>query len=251
MFPNVFQIETSSGNGQMKFFNILNKRCHAFICQRCNWIKIAKLQTSVLRSPDDYVINHDCDGEESMPSATRTSTQNSSLNNTSQEFNPGMNSSLNSDLNLSNPTSFENMASSGSMLLNRSHSLVSNDSNASSLNVSMAASSGMNSSLGSSCGDDSGFRTPENLDESNQSDPLQFYCCKNSFSHASDKSAMTIEIRCQYKFLTQNELKDHKATCALRYKSKMARSNPGYLSKFIWTFSKELEFSDYLGKSHY
>lgn len=72
MFPNAFKIDLTRGKGIMRFFTILNKRAHAFICEKCGWIKIAKVQTSALRNPDDYKINHECKTDDSMASAAST-----------------------------------------------------------------------------------------------------------------------------------------------------------------------------------
>lgn len=236
MFPNAVQIDLTKGTGRMKFFTILNRRAHAFICSECQWIKLAKVKNSTLRSPDDYVIKHECNEDDSMQSSSYT--QSSTQEQSNQTGPSASNSNLSSNWS-ENPS---NTGSTNSMATNESNSMSHRDD-------SMSSHFGyrMSPSMRSSDMDDSGFRTPDVLDQQQSLDPMKLYCCENRFTHTSSIISMKIDLKCQFKSHENDDFLIHQKKCPLRYRSKMARSNPAYLSKFIWSLVKELEISDYLG----
>lgn len=256
----------SKGRKNLKFFKILNKRAHAFICAKCHWISLAKVQTSILRNPDDYVDNHDCSGDDSMGSNSSISMNVPESNKNGHEASSCSHSSLNeerSDFHSNEEGSMvsENVSESSNMShgneSNRSESIGIDDSMASNVsmgsNISMASNLSMASNVSMtsnvSTRDDSGFRTPDILDDIGQAGPFsQSFRCENRFYHSSETITMKFELKCQFKSSTLIELKDHKSKCPLRYRSKMVKSNPAYLTQFIWSFAKELHISDYLGK---
>ena len=237
--PNSIKVDTKTGNSQMRSFTILNKRAHAFICEKCQWIKLAKVQSSVLRNPNDYVFNHECNGDDEMHSNTSLST-----NYSEERSNSSLPSSSNASMNISESETQESSQFSSSHNSNT-------DSNLSDsiIDVSMTSQNSVGaSSFGSSGQNDSGFRTPDLLDQSSQNQASVIFQCENHFSHTSESLNMKVTIKCQFKSEIASDLTNHKAKCALRYKAKMAKSNPGYLSKVLWSFTKELRVSDYMGK---
>ena len=124
------------------------------------------------------------------------------------------------------------------------------ESNSISLNSSMPSHLGSETQSSTQSREDSGFRTPDILGENDQNDPKEnSFSCENRFTHASADIMMKMDIKCQFKTNKNSEFQIHQKKCPLRYRSKMADSNPAYLSKFVWSFAKELKFCDYLGKS--
>ena len=255
LFPTAIQIDESEVNGNMRYFTILGKRANAFICKECNWIKMGKSKTSILRKPSDYVINHECNGDHSMRSASNeqsnatesTSSMGPALDTNSQPSGSSFGSPLNSS-SIENCGSYSMATqSSDSMATQSSNSMAANDSNSQSLNDSMASNtdSDMMSSMGSSTRD-SGFRTPDIFGDVDTR--LKLFCCENRFSHSSTEIVIKMDFKCQFKSYEESEFKIHQKICPMRYRSNMARSNPAYLSTFLWSFAKELEVSDYLGK---
>lgn len=260
LYPNSFKIDRSKGSQKMKFFTIMNKRAHAFVCETCRFIKIATVQNTALRNPDDYKIRHECDEDASMHTASDTSGNNSMRSAQGTSSNNSMQSVSETSDNDSMPsTSMSSTDGLETISQHSNNSVMSNSEVGSSLNsnpdsyvsdsISIDDSMASHSSYESSGANDSGFRTPDFLDDSSQNPPISdLFRCKNRFAQLSGSLNMELVIKCQFATTVVSEIVDHKAICPLRYKSKMAQSNPGYLSKILWSFAKELPVADYLGK---
>ena len=258
MYPNSFKIDRSKGSQKMKFFTILNKRAHAFICETCRFIKIATVKNTTLRNPDDYRFGHECDEDASMRTASDTSGNNSmrsaqelSSNNSMQQVSETSGHDSIPSTSTSSIHGLETFSQQSNNIQSNSELSSSLNSNSDNVSDSISVDDSMTShcSHGSSGANDSGFRTPDFLDDSSQNPPnSDLFRCKNRFTQLSGSLNMELVIKCQFATTDVTEILNHKAVCPLRYKSKMAKANPGYLSKIIWSFAKELPVSDFLGK---
>ena len=275
-YPNSFKIDRSKGSQKMRFFTILNKRAHAFVCETCRFIKIATVKNSTLRNPDDYKIRHECSigpisatsDNDTMGSASSSmgSAQVSSENDTMQTASETSGNTSTQSAQVTSDNSMltastssmhglENILQQSFNSENQSTSELSSSMNSTSdINasdsISIDESMASNRSYESSSANDSGFRTPEFLDESSQNPPIPEHRCTNRFTQLSGSLNMELVIKCQFATNVVSEIVDHKAVCPLRYRSKMAQSNPAYLSKILWSFAKELPVSDYLGMNY-
>ena len=262
LYPNSFEIDRSKGSQKMKFFTILNKRAHAFVCETCRFIKIATVQNTALRNPDDYKIRHECDEDDSMQTASGTSGNNSMRSAQGTSSSISMQPVSETSGNDSMPsTSMSSTHGQETISQHSNNSAMSNSEFSSSLNsnsdsyvsdsISIDDSMASHCSYESSGANDSGFRTPDLLDDSSQNPPnSDLFRCKNRFTQLSGSLNMELVIKCQFATAVVSEIVDHKAVCPLRYRSKMAKSNPAYLSKILWSFAKELPVSDYLGMNY-
>ena len=212
-YPATFEIDspTDADQGLMTSFSILGRKCHGFICRNCEFIKISKVRRSKLRKPNHYHFNHVCDSpEEEM--ATQSSCSQSSNFPTSQSSNFP-------------PSDMASSQSSSSQLRN----IVEEEHN---MEINSIQSR-----------NESGYQTPDiTLHESlGQSNSFQ---CSNKFIFKMGDIQLSLD--CEEQFDSESAVNEHKNKCPIRYKSGMNTTNPGYLAKMIWNFSKKMEIADYL-----
>ena len=231
-YPEAFKIIEADDDQKMRFFNILGRRAHGFICKNCNWIKKAKVQNSALKLPKDYIFKHICEEDEPMASQSSNS----------------FGSRMNTDSNSSNSTAMHSNMSSVPNSQSQSES-------SRSIGLSVSQSSQGDPAAGFSDEQDSGFRTPDILNEpdaifpdlelsSSSMDSNVTIKCRNSFTAKIEETTMTL--KCNHISQTIIESKSHKCKCPLRYGDEMAQTNAGYMAKILWSYSKEINIADYL-----
>lgn len=230
-YPEAFKIIQTDDDQKMRFFNIFGRRAHGFICKNCFWIKIAKVKNSALKLPKDYIFKHICEEDEPMTSQSSDS----------------VGSRMNTDSNSSNSTaSHANITSEISN--SQSESLRSTG-----LSVSQASQN--DPVAGFSDEQDSGFRTPDNLNEpdaifpdldlsSSSMDSNVAIKCRNSFTAKIEETTLTL--KCHHISQTIFESKSHKCKCPFRYGDEMSQTNGGYMAKILWNYSKKIQIADFL-----
>ena len=232
-YPDAFKIVHTDDDQKMRFFNILGRRGHGFICKNCFWIKKATVKNSALKLPKDYIFKHICEEDEPMASQSSDS----------------YGSRMNTDSDSSNSTALHSNMSSG---ISNSQSQTES---VSSTGLSVAQSSHVDPAACFSDEQDSGFRTPDILNEpdvilpdldlsSSSMDSNVEIQCRNSYT--SKISETTLTLKCNHVSKTIIESQSHKCKCPLRYGDQMAQTNGGYMAKILWSYSKEINIADYL-----